>query len=46
MNLLTSIFAGGHASYVAAAFASALVLIAAELTLLRRRARKTSGPQR
>lgn len=45
MSLLSSIFAGGHASYVAAAFGSAFVLLAAELVLLRRRARRTPGCQ-
>ena len=43
MSLLSSMFAGGHASFVAGAFACAFVLIAAELVLLRRRVRKTSG---
>ena len=45
MSLLSSVISGGHASYVAAAFACAFVLIAAELVLLRRRVRKTRGPQ-
>ncbi|HYP69309.1 MAG TPA: heme exporter protein CcmD [Variovorax sp.] len=45
MSLLSSVFAGGHASYVAAAFGCAFVWIAAELVLLRRRVRRTPGPQ-
>ncbi|MBS0451234.1 MAG: heme exporter protein CcmD [Proteobacteria bacterium] len=44
MNLLHDIFAGGHASFVAAAFACAIVLIGAELLLLGGRARKTKEP--
>ena len=44
MKLLQEIFAGGHASFVAGAFASAFVLVGAELLLLRRRARRTGGP--
>ena len=44
MNLLSEIFAGGHASFVAAAFASAFVLIGVELLALWRRARRTSRP--
>ena len=44
MRLLSDIFAGGHASFVATAFAAAFVLIGAELLLLRRRARRTPEP--
>lgn len=44
MSLLSDIFAGGHARFIAAAFASAFGLIGAELLLLRRRARRTAGP--
>ena len=46
MKTMIELFAGGHASYVAAAFALAVALIAAELLLLRRRARRTqeTGP--
>ncbi|MBS0341387.1 MAG: heme exporter protein CcmD [Proteobacteria bacterium] len=44
MSLLHDIFAGGHASFVAAAFASAIALMGAELLLLARRSRKTQGP--
>jgi len=51
VSLWSSIFAGGHASFVAAAFAWAFVLIGAELLLLHRRARRsrrmsrTEGPR-
>ncbi|HEY1225991.1 MAG TPA: heme exporter protein CcmD [Ramlibacter sp.] len=41
MSALSQVFAGGHASFVAAAFASAFVLIGVELLLLRRRTRRT-----
>jgi heme exporter protein CcmD len=41
MTLWTAVFAGGHASYIAAAFASAFALLALELLALRRRARRT-----
>jgi heme exporter protein CcmD len=46
MRTMADLFAGGHASYVAVAFALAFALIAAELLLLRRRARRTpeTGP--
>jgi len=43
MTLLHEIFAGGHGSFVAAAFASAFVLVGAELLMLRRRSRRTKG---
>ena len=46
MKLLSDIFAGGHASFVAAAFACAFALIGAELLLLRRRVRKTQESHR
>jgi hypothetical protein len=45
MKLLSDIFAGGHASFVAAAFASAIAMIGAELLLLRRRSRRTREPR-
>ena len=42
MTLLAELFAGGHASFIAAAFASAFAFVVAELLLLRRRARRSA----